>query len=341
MKKNGLTLLILSSLSVTSYAKDFVTIIQKEESNYESGSNYIVEYGEWILTSSTCSVDKEESEIYFGETFNQTETCNDEFERTVTTKITDKDGVEKVISEEKENKTELNNTKTNLITGTHLEKSCNDIITKGYGNTDGIYRVGETADNFDVYCDMRSTSGWTLVAKVNNSNVRNISEPQRFFIDGLNNSDVLNPNMTLNGGVAGLGMEKISKLNITGLSHVNLIQQFEEKSVDFYKEVNETNLNTWFISSEVTATKTCIDEGLTQDCDTSKFVRLTGSTYNFTDMTLAKHGYTATGNVHFRLNEDGSPFYSSACSYTFTNDGNAWGDTLDEHWGNGMLIYLK
>lgn len=339
MKKNGLALLILSSLSVTSYAKDFVTIIQKEESNYESGSNYIVEYGEWILTSSTCSVDKEESEIYFGKTFNQTETCNDEFERTITTKITDKDGVEKVISEEKENKTELNNTKTNLITGTHLEKSCNDIIVKGYETTDGIYKVGETTDNFDVYCDMRITSGWTLVAKVNTSNTININEPQRFFIDGLNENDTLNANMTLNNGLSAIGMDKVSKLNLSGLSNLKVIQQFEEKSVDFYKEVNLNNLNTWFISSEQTATKNCIDEDMTLNCGTTSFTY--AQTYNFTGLTLTKHGFSATGDLHFRLNNNDSPSYSSLCSYTFDYDNNAWGDTSSTHWGNGLLIFLK
>ena len=339
MKKKGLTLLLLGSLSTISYAEDFVTIIKQESANYESGNNYIVEYGEWVLTSSSCSVDKKKSDIYLGKTFNQTENCNDEFERTVITKITNKDGVEKVISENKENKKELKNKQINIITGTHLEKSCNDIITKGYGDTDGIYRVGDNEDNFDVYCDMRTTSGWTLIAKINTSNVRNINEPQRFFVDGLNDLDLLSPNMTINAGIAGLGMNKISKLNITGLSNVNLIQEFSEKSIDFYKTTNKQNLNTWFISDELTETKTCTDEDLTQNCDTSKFSN--NSTYLLTGMNLSKYGYIANGDIHFRLNNNNSSYYSSVCSNTLNNNNNEWGDLLDEHWGNGMLIYLK
>ncbi len=338
MKIKAIVLSLMAVSAINAYASNgYVTIISNDSNTYEIVENYIKEYTEWIEISNICSFDKTIEEVYFNKTYEQKESCQLTEERTVTTKVV-QNGVEKTISVEKENKVseEVN---INNIIGTHLEKSCNDIIKNNYETTDGIYTVGVDSDNFEVYCDMNNGTGWTLVGKVNTANKASVAEPKFFFKNGYNSEDIKSPNMIVNGGLSGLGMEKINKLSISNLSKITLIQQFEEKSVDFYKETTLENLDTWFNSSEKTETMTCANEGMSLSCNINKFTNAT--TYKLNGMNLTHSGYSNTGDIHFRFNESEANYYSSACSHTADIDGNAWGDVLQNHWGNGMLIYLK
>ena len=42
-----------------------------------------------------------------------------------------------------------------------------------------------------------------------------------------------------------------------------------------------------------------------------------------------------------RHNEDLLQFYSAVCSYTYTQDNDAWNDTANTHWGNGLEIWFR
>lgn len=337
--KNKKTALLISMFPTIAFCnQSFYSVIGNDD--FKVTETLKKEYSAWVdVGSPTCEVDLEESEVYFGKTFTQTEFCDQKQERTVTTKSVDKDGNETVVSEIKEYQNiELPETETDLV-GTHLEKSCNNIIKNDYASDDGIYRIGEENDNFDVYCDMRTNEGWTLIAKVNTSNIDNIHEPKNWFLNGSNESSILYSTITINAGLESLGINKISKIEKTGVAEFNILSQDMTDEVNLYKEVTESNLSTWFVGNETTATKTCTDSGLTQNCEQSQFYN--GSTYVLDQMNLNKVGFSTTGDLHFRFNESDSPYYSSLCSYTFNYDNNAWGDTMREHWGNALRIYIK
>lgn len=160
MKKTILSMLILSSAS-TFANNSFKVIISSEANDYEVGGFTIEKtYSEWAEKTKTCVTDITESDLYFNDTAEQTESCDLTEERTVTTKMVYDSGSEEVISVEKKTRDINTETKQN-ITGTHTENSCNDILNNNYSKGDGVYRI---TSGIDVYCDQTTNGGgWTLI----------------------------------------------------------------------------------------------------------------------------------------------------------------------------------
>jgi hypothetical protein len=160
MKKTILSMLILSSVS-TFANNSFKVIISSEANDYEVGG-FTIEtiYSEWAEKTKTCVADITESDLYFNDTAEQTESCDLTEERTVTTKRVYYSGSEEIISVEQETR-DLNTVTKQNITGTHTENSCNDILNNNYSKGDGVYRI---TSGIDVYCDQTTNGGgWTLV----------------------------------------------------------------------------------------------------------------------------------------------------------------------------------
>ncbi len=142
----------------TAYATEgFVVLIDKNTNDYENNKTST---SEWITTNTNCSVDTTDSDVYYGVPFTKTESCSEVQERTITKTITDVDGNKSV-----EVSTETQTiTLTPLITsetGTHLESNCEDILSNGYSNTDGYYKLDRGSKQPDVFCDM-SEGGYTF-----------------------------------------------------------------------------------------------------------------------------------------------------------------------------------
>jgi hypothetical protein len=143
MKKTILSTLILSCFSF-SYAEDFNVIIKSNEVSYEVSS--------WIDTGNVqCNnISPLENEIYKGTNFIQEhKDCS---------------------KEQKKSKTEdyrwvsIEGYTENKI-GTLLLNNCSQILSNGFGSSDGIYEVSNNGNDFEVLCDMTTDGGgWTLVS---------------------------------------------------------------------------------------------------------------------------------------------------------------------------------
>lgn len=103
-----------------------------------------------------CNIDNESSNYYYGEKFNQHKICINQEERTVTEKVVDKNGIEKILEKTEHRDVLISDTNTEII-GSHIENNCEDILNNGYSEGNKEYRVG--FNNSDVYCDM-TNGGW-------------------------------------------------------------------------------------------------------------------------------------------------------------------------------------
>lgn len=337
--KNKIKLILMIGLSFNISFSSYYNVIKKNN-NYEIVASLKTEVTNWIsISDSYCEYDLNQSDFYYGVEFNQNIICKELQERDVVQYRMDNFDNKIIVSTTKENRENILSQENSLVMGIHLEKSCNDIITKGYNSNDGVYKVGEASDNFDVYCDMRGNEGWTLLGKINTSNRDSINEPNNWFISESNLADVLTPNDIVNNGMSSLGITKINKLNISNVAEFKLMSQQMDQEVNFYKEANKTNMANWFNTNETTTTKVCLDSNLSQSCKTSRFIQT--DAYELNGMNLSDKGYQNSGVLHLRMNSNDASFHSGVCSYTLNNNGNQWHDTYNQHWGNGMLIYAK
>lgn len=160
--KKGLVLAI-SMLSYSVMAANFAIVIENEDKTKYDVGNYTdetIDTGWLDVSTPSCSYDVLESDIYYGKSFNQTESCDKDQERTVSVQRTYYNGTKKIISSEVSERV-YSYSNTESKTGTHLEKSCISILGNGYGSTSGIYRI---SNGLDVYCDQTSQGGgWTLI----------------------------------------------------------------------------------------------------------------------------------------------------------------------------------
>lgn len=157
MKKNIITLFI-SSIFIASYANsEYVVLITKENSQYQ---NHNEQVSDWSTISTDCSFDIYEEDIYYGISFQQTETCIENQERTITEIITDENGNKETVVK-KETRENVLPTSITTKTGTHLESSCENILINNYANTDGYYKLDRGSKQPNVYCDMNE-GGYTF-----------------------------------------------------------------------------------------------------------------------------------------------------------------------------------
>lgn len=166
MNKNKITLMILTlTASIYANSSSFLVVVDKDHNEYEHDEGtLIVETSPWKdVGSEKCSVDLTEDQFYYGEAFTQTEDCDQEQERTITTYREFSNGNKTVESVTKETQTVTETNEYDLV-GTHLENTCLDILNNNYSNGDGTYRVLFNG-GMDVYCDMtRNGGGWTRLS---------------------------------------------------------------------------------------------------------------------------------------------------------------------------------
>lgn len=161
MKKRLVTLSILGSFAISN-AVNFNVVINNEGSYFHG----VIEIttSEWnTISKSNCSKDLLKENFYYDVEFTQTETCLEEQERTITNKVTYKDGREEVISVEKETQL-ITVSNSQVLKGTHTENTCNDVLLNGFSYGDGNYKINFNGGS-DVYCDMtRNGGGWMRVS---------------------------------------------------------------------------------------------------------------------------------------------------------------------------------
>lgn len=330
-------------------ASNYLSVINKDHNEYDVVISYTdtVIYSPWVGTEEyNCNVDTNPEDHYYNLDFTQTTTCDEKETRTATTERTYIDGKKEVIDVKTETRYEPapDQTVVQTLKGVHLEESCNDIITKGWASSDGAYTIGVDNDSFSVYCDMRGSDGWTLIAKSPGGDSSGPSITQDWFVNGYNQADITNTNYTYNGNKSAIGLSYIEKMNHTGLVEVQFISEDMTQNVSFYKTAINSNMEHWFKTTEPTATTVCTDKEMTQQCESSAFEFWSGR-YWLRGMDLTKHGFniidTVVQDIHYNFPSP-TTVSSTMCSVTGNLDNNAWRDSaVDGHWGNGMVIYIK
>lgn len=165
MKKTTIALMLMPCFAIST---EFYSVIggSSEKYHYNDYSETIT-YTEWtnVGAERNCIFDKEESDLYYGKTYNQTKECDQDQTRTKTVTKTYRDGT--VESEDFiENQTVNIETKTDIV-GTHLELSCKDILNNDYSEGSGAYHINYNSNPLPVYCDMEHDGGgWTLVRRI-------------------------------------------------------------------------------------------------------------------------------------------------------------------------------
>jgi hypothetical protein len=163
--------LSIASLCFAANADDFVNIISTNNNSYLF-NDYTVftSYTEWtdVGSEKNCNYDKVESDFYYGVSYNQTKSCEQDQTRTKTVTKTYRDGtVETEVTNENHTIEVVSN--QNII-GTHLENSCQNILSNNYSEGDGAYHINLNSNPVEVYCDMTNENGgWTLVRRISGS----------------------------------------------------------------------------------------------------------------------------------------------------------------------------
>lgn len=343
MKK---TLIAISVLySGLTFSNDYVTLIQNDKTYEVGGFTTEIIYTEWALTGNkNCSVDKEESDFYYGVSFTQLESCDAEESRTKTKERTYTNGHKEIVSVETEYKYTPEADKSLSKTGSHLESSCDDIFQGGYSSSNGLFKIGNESDSFDVYCKMENGIGWTLIAKSPPSDGASPHTTKRWFVDGINQGDLNRLEMDFKTEKSAFGLTTIDKISHKNQIKVEFVSDNQAKQVDFYKTVLRSNMDHWFLTTEPTPTLTCIDANMTQACESRSFEYFS-TRYWLRGMTLEKYGYEVVSqpdkDIHFSYPTP-NEISSSMCSSTGNRNNNAWPDTQqDGHWGNGMRVFIK
>ncbi len=344
MKKHVLGLCIIVATSSIG-ASEFVTILNNSEYEIVTGYSYEETYTEWAKTGEVnCAKDIEEDSVYFGNNFTQTESCTEKEERTKTVEKVYDNGTKVLVSTTKEDQSVVLPDVITTETGTHLEKSCHNIIINGYGNTDGIYKLGDSNDMFDVYCDMRANEGWTLIAKVPVGNQAANVVSSDWFANAYNSADILNETIVYNAEMSSIGTTTINKIQHTGLAEIQIISEAQTQNVPFYKTITNANMTHWFKTTEPVATTVCTDKAMTQNCESSAF-EYWSNRYWLRGVDLRKYGYAiideVVQDIHFS-SVNGTSTSPTLCSVTGDLNNNAWNDSAaDGHWGNGMKVFIK
>ena len=221
---------------------------------------------------------------------------------------------------------------------------CKAVADANPGAADGVYVVdpdgpGGANPAFSAYCDIKG-GGWTLVAKVDTANKEGADEPHDWFQKALNTAGLADPKLTVNGGLHSWGTAAwLPYVKAQTLARFTVVAQDDlNQKASWYKFADPSAFAKWF-NGDTTATKVCLDAAMTSGCG-SATIAVSGDSTNLGGMNLTAHGFSGC-DLHMRLNGDGADNYTAICSCTGDANGNAWKDSLDGHWGNGLTIWLK
>lgn len=167
MKRNILAIAVFSA-SITG-ASQFNIIVDPTQNDYEviEGFQDSVTFSEWSSISvNNCeekNIDNNSAvDHYYGESFSQEQTCDDNQERIATTTRTYKDGSSEVIKTNTESQT-IEIEQSVSVLGTHTENSCLNILNNGFSKGTNDYHIKTNSEPFEVRCDMTTDGGgWTL-----------------------------------------------------------------------------------------------------------------------------------------------------------------------------------
>lgn len=161
MKKNIITIMML--FSAVSFANTYNVIVSKENNDFKIIKGYtdsVSETGWTDVGLPNCLVDNEPSDFYYGQSFEQTETCSQNQTNKKTTTRTYSDGTTEIIKVEDLSRVENTETKQDLL-GSHTESSCLNILNNGWSHGNDVYKL---THGFNVYCDQTTNGGgWTLI----------------------------------------------------------------------------------------------------------------------------------------------------------------------------------
>lgn len=222
--------------------------------------------------------------------------------------------------------------------------ACKAILDSNGAAPDGPYVVdpdGAGGANlpFTAFCDMKG-GGWTLIAKVDIANKEGADEPKDWFQKANNISGLADASLTVNGGLHSYGTAVwLPYVTATTLSRFTTIAQDDlNQKASWHKYAHPNAFAKWF-NGDTTATQVCKDAAMSANCS-SGTIASNGDATVLSGMNLTVYGFSG-GELHMRLNGDGAPTYTAICSATGDNQGNAWKDSLDSHWGNGLTIWLR
>lgn len=223
MKKFKKNAILIAFTPIFAIASEYVTIIDGFDESYKQDNfTKTITYTNWTNVGSEydCVNDIEESDVYYSKTENQNTDCKQNQTREkITTTVYESGSVNE--ERETENQT-ITNTYNQIITGTHLEKTCKLIQNNNYSEGTGVYSIQPNSNIIEVYCDMDTDGGgWTMVASNayhsntiakgtarNNSNYRldrngvlGVASPSSDFIIGsdINNMDWSEARITMYG----------------------------------------------------------------------------------------------------------------------------------------------
>jgi cysteine-rich repeat protein len=225
-------------------------------------------------------------------------------------------------------------------------RSCAHVLSIVADAYDAAYELHPSpGESLTTWCDMSGEGGgWTLVAKVNPTNMPTdaASEPSGWFGATLAVDQLQSPAFTVNGPLASHGAGRFASLiGPESLARFEVVaaDDFDQR-VSWYKEIASADgFASWF-GSDTTETTVCTDLTMTANCSMGTIAASRGDATWLRGMTLDDYGFDTNYDVHMRLATDGSSEHSGLCSGTFNNDDNAWHDSYADHWGNALLVWL-
>jgi hypothetical protein len=235
-------------------------------------------------------------------------------------------------------------------------RSCADLLAARADLPSGVYAIDPdgpgNAPAFDAYCDMKGDGGgWTLVAQIHRAHTQGLAGAQNFLSLPMNEHLLLgqDPAVGTEPLVSSHGRARLEPL-VAAATVSRMVLRAQDDPMQhaaWFKQIDAPDaFFRWFSAAAHPATAVCLDPQLHEGCRDGRILSesrdLSGAQGRVTvleGMNLADHGYRTEGDVHVRLSGDDFNHLAGVCSYTFFEE--AWRDSLDGHWGNGLEIWVR
>ncbi len=202
-----------------------------------------------------------------------------------------------------------------------------------------------------VYCDMEHDGGgWLLAAKAHRHHAGFASyvQPHDWLSTESDVNALIDETSYENRlpGVASLGRESLAHVaEVATLARFTLVAENAPLQRVSWFKATTPDLFTWFTATTTqTASTVCSDVAMTAHCSQGRIAYVKGACLEATcmeGMSLSAFGFAVKDEqtIHMRLLGDKDDTISGVCSYTF--DDPTWADSDNQHWGNGLLIWLR
>ena len=222
--------------------------------------------------------------------------------------------------------------------------SCWEWLEDGYTES-GTYRIDPTGEApFDAYCDMSSDGGgWTLIAMVHPVRAESLPEPAGWFSEPRYTEPLATFGLSSSPaeGLSSFGVAPFMAYAVASDSIARFTIHADEDhdfTYSWFKDVVPSSFARWF-DNDTTDTLVCHDVDMTESCGWG-IIKYTTDVTSLGVMRLPDElGGSATSPIHMRLDGDVADRYSAICSSTGSRPG--WPDSYEDHWGNGLSIWLR